>query len=137
MEVPSTRSGTSSTHAEGGVRCDASSGWQRVDRPPLAACRFGESPARASKPHSGRGRRATPERSGNWSRSKMSRVDNREHNLNPREVGQVLAGYVVSDTDMRDQLVELATKSRKKPTPRFATADGPPDEPGDGNGRLA
>jgi transcriptional regulator with XRE-family HTH domain len=51
---------------------------------------------------------------GKWSRSKLSRVENRDHNLKPREVEQLLAAYEVSDTETLDQLVQLATKSSER-----------------------
>ncbi|MGH3901857.1 MAG: helix-turn-helix domain-containing protein [Pseudonocardiaceae bacterium] len=46
--------------------------------------------------------------SGRWSRSKLSRVENREHHLKPREVEQLLDAYGVTDTATRTELVQLA-----------------------------
>ena len=51
---------------------------------------------------------------GNWSRSKLSRVENREHTIKPREVGQLLAAYEIDDPATLESLVELATKSRER-----------------------
>ncbi|MGB6163143.1 MAG: helix-turn-helix transcriptional regulator [Pseudonocardiaceae bacterium] len=48
---------------------------------------------------------------GRWSRSKLSRVENREHHLKPREVEQLLDAYGVTDTDTRDALIQLAAPS--------------------------
>jgi transcriptional regulator with XRE-family HTH domain len=49
-----------------------------------------------------------------WSRSKLSRVENREHHLKPREVEQLLDAYGVTDTDTRDALVQLAAPPRER-----------------------
>ena len=49
-----------------------------------------------------------------WSRSKLSRVENREHHLKPREVKQLLDAYGVTDTETRDALVQLAVPSRER-----------------------
>jgi transcriptional regulator with XRE-family HTH domain len=49
-----------------------------------------------------------------WSRSKLSRVENREHHLKPREVEQLLDAYGVTDTETRDALVQLAAPSRER-----------------------
>jgi len=49
-----------------------------------------------------------------WSRSKLSRVENREHHLKPREVEQLLDTYGVTDTETRDALVQLAAPSRER-----------------------
>ena len=51
---------------------------------------------------------------GNWSRSKLSRVENREHNLRPREVTQLLAAYGIDDPDTLQALTQLAADSRKR-----------------------
>jgi transcriptional regulator with XRE-family HTH domain len=51
---------------------------------------------------------------GNWSRSKLSRVENREHTIKPREVGQLLAAYEVDDPETLQSLMELAAKSRER-----------------------
>jgi transcriptional regulator with XRE-family HTH domain len=45
---------------------------------------------------------------GRWSRSKLSRVENREHHVKPREVEQLLDAYGVTETGTRDELVQLA-----------------------------
>ncbi|MGH3825040.1 MAG: helix-turn-helix domain-containing protein [Pseudonocardiaceae bacterium] len=51
---------------------------------------------------------------GRWSRSKLSRVENREHHLKPREVEQLLDAYGVTDTETRDALVQLAALPRER-----------------------
>lgn len=51
---------------------------------------------------------------GRWSRSKLSRIENREHRLKPREVEQMLDAYGITDTAMREGLVQLATDSREQ-----------------------
>ena len=51
---------------------------------------------------------------GRWSRSKLSRVENREHHLKPREVEQLLDAYGVTDTETRNALVQLAAPSRER-----------------------
>jgi transcriptional regulator with XRE-family HTH domain len=51
---------------------------------------------------------------GNWSRSKLSRVENREHNIKPREVEQLLAAYGVDDSDTLEALTQLSIDSRKR-----------------------
>ncbi len=51
---------------------------------------------------------------GRWSRSKLSRVENREHHLKPREVEQLLDAYGVTDTEARDALVRLAAPRRER-----------------------
>ena len=45
---------------------------------------------------------------GRWSRSKLSRVENREHHVKPREVEQLLDAYGVNDAGTRDEFVRLA-----------------------------
>lgn len=49
-----------------------------------------------------------------WSRSKLSRVENRDHHVKPREVEQLLDAYGVTDTDTRDALVQLAAAPRER-----------------------
>jgi transcriptional regulator with XRE-family HTH domain len=51
---------------------------------------------------------------GRWSRSKLSRVENREHHLKPREVEQLLDAYGVTDPETRDGLVRLAAPPRER-----------------------
>ena len=51
---------------------------------------------------------------GRWSRSKLSRVENREHHVKPREVEQLLDAYGVTDAEPRDALVQLAADSRER-----------------------
>ncbi len=51
---------------------------------------------------------------GTWSRSKLSRVENREHHVKPREVEQLLDAYGGADAATRDGLVTLATGSRER-----------------------
>ncbi len=51
---------------------------------------------------------------GRWSRSKLSRIENREHNVKPREVEQLLDAYAVTAPTVRDELVRLATGSREQ-----------------------
>ncbi|MGH3932553.1 MAG: Scr1 family TA system antitoxin-like transcriptional regulator, partial [Pseudonocardiaceae bacterium] len=51
---------------------------------------------------------------GHWSRPKLSRIENREHNLKPREVEQLLDVYGVTDPATREALVQLATVSRER-----------------------
>jgi len=51
---------------------------------------------------------------GRWSRSKLSRVENREHHVKPREVEQLLDAYGVTDAATRDALVQLAAPSRER-----------------------
>jgi Domain of unknown function (DUF5753)/Helix-turn-helix domain len=51
---------------------------------------------------------------GRWSRSKLSRVENREHHLKPREVEQLLDAYGVTDPETRDALVQLAARPRER-----------------------
>lgn len=50
---------------------------------------------------------------GTWSRSKLSRVENREHHVKPREVEQLLDAYGDADAATRDGLVTLAARSRE------------------------
>jgi transcriptional regulator with XRE-family HTH domain len=51
---------------------------------------------------------------GRWSRSKLSRVENREHHVKPREVEQLLDAYGVTDPETRDALVQLAAPPRER-----------------------
>ncbi len=51
---------------------------------------------------------------GHWSRSKLSRVENREHHVKPREVEQLLDTYGVTDAATRDELVALAAQPRER-----------------------
>jgi transcriptional regulator with XRE-family HTH domain len=46
---------------------------------------------------------------GRWSRSKLSRVEIREHNIKPREVEQIFAAYRISDKRKLESLRQLAT----------------------------
>ena len=46
---------------------------------------------------------------GKWSRPKLSRIENREQGVKPREVEQLLDVYGVTDQALRDWLVELAS----------------------------
>jgi transcriptional regulator with XRE-family HTH domain len=49
-----------------------------------------------------------------WSRSKLSRVENREHHVKPREVEQLLDAYGVTDAATRAALAQLATASHER-----------------------
>jgi transcriptional regulator with XRE-family HTH domain len=51
---------------------------------------------------------------GRWSRSKLSRVENREHHVKPREVEELLDVYGVTDGEIRDALVRLAAPARER-----------------------
>ncbi len=51
---------------------------------------------------------------GRWSRSKLSRVENREHAVKPREVEQILDAYGVTDVPLREHLLQLAVGSREQ-----------------------
>ncbi|MGH3620216.1 MAG: helix-turn-helix domain-containing protein, partial [Sciscionella sp.] len=51
---------------------------------------------------------------GRWSRSKLSRLENREHNIKPREVDQLLDAYRVTDPKVRHALVELASSAGER-----------------------
>lgn len=51
---------------------------------------------------------------GQWSRSKLSRVENREHHLKPREVEQMLDAYGGADAATREGLVALAARPRER-----------------------
>ncbi|MDQ2881910.1 MAG: helix-turn-helix domain-containing protein [Actinomycetota bacterium] len=52
--------------------------------------------------------------SGRWSRSKLSRVENREHQVKPREVEQLLDAYGVTDPVTRGALVQLSEVAREQ-----------------------
>ncbi|MEV7087442.1 helix-turn-helix transcriptional regulator [Streptomyces sp. NPDC093085] len=51
---------------------------------------------------------------GRWSRSKLSRIENREHNIKPREVEHLLDAYGVTDAQLRSSLTELAANSAER-----------------------
>jgi transcriptional regulator with XRE-family HTH domain len=51
---------------------------------------------------------------GRWSRSKLSRIENREHNIKPLEVEQMLDAYGITDTTVRERLMQLATNSNSR-----------------------
>lgn len=51
---------------------------------------------------------------GRWSSSKLSRVENRDHGIRPREVEQLLDLYGVSDPVEREQLLTLAARARER-----------------------
>jgi transcriptional regulator with XRE-family HTH domain len=51
---------------------------------------------------------------GRWSRSKLSRIENREHAVKPREVAQLLDAYSVTDSKLREDLAQLAADSRER-----------------------
>lgn len=51
---------------------------------------------------------------GRWSTSKLSRVENRDHGIRPREVEQLLDLYGVSDPVEREQLLTLAARARER-----------------------
>lgn len=51
---------------------------------------------------------------GRWSRSKLSRVENREHHVKPREVEQLLDAYGVTDPGTRNELMQLTIGSREQ-----------------------
>ncbi|ACU40117.1 helix-turn-helix domain-containing protein [Actinosynnema mirum] len=51
---------------------------------------------------------------GKWSRPKLSRIENREQGVKPREVEQLLDVYGVTDQALRDWLVELAGAARER-----------------------
>lgn len=48
-----------------------------------------------------------------WSRPKLSRIENREQGVKPREVEQLLDVYQVSDPEMRQWLTNLAATRRE------------------------
>lgn len=51
---------------------------------------------------------------GKWSRPKLSRIENREQGVKPREVEQLLDVYKVTDQALRDWLVELAGTAHER-----------------------
>jgi len=51
---------------------------------------------------------------GKWSRPKLSRIENREQGVKPREVEQLLDVYSVTDQALRDWLVELASTAHER-----------------------
>lgn len=51
---------------------------------------------------------------GRWSESKLSRVENHEHGVRPREVEQLLDVYGVTDVTVRELIVELAAGARDR-----------------------
>jgi transcriptional regulator with XRE-family HTH domain len=53
-------------------------------------------------------------RGGNWSRSKLSRIENREHNLKHAELDRLLDVYNVTDSEIRTELHELAEKANER-----------------------
>lgn len=54
------------------------------------------------------------ESGGKWSRPKLSRIENREQGVKPREVEQLLDVYEVTDQSLRDWLIELASAPRER-----------------------
>ncbi len=51
---------------------------------------------------------------GKWSRPKLSRIENREQGVKPREVEQLLDVYGVTEQPLRDRLVELASTAHER-----------------------
>jgi len=51
---------------------------------------------------------------GRWSESKLSRVENHEHGIRTREVEQLLDLYGVTDETVREPVLALAVRARKK-----------------------
>lgn len=51
---------------------------------------------------------------GRWSESKLSRVENREHGIRPREVEQLLDVYGVRDAEARESILALASRARER-----------------------
>ena len=49
-----------------------------------------------------------------WSRPKLSRIENREQGVRPREVEQLLDVYGVRDAELRRSLIDLAGTSRAR-----------------------
>lgn len=52
--------------------------------------------------------------SGKWSKSKVSRIENRDQGVRPREVEQMLDAYSVGDDDLRGRLVDLAESANER-----------------------
>jgi transcriptional regulator with XRE-family HTH domain len=65
--------------------------------------------------------------SGKWSKSKVSRVENREHNVKVAEAVQLLDAYEVVDVAVRDTLIKLASESSKRMWWSSFAADLPED----------
>jgi Domain of unknown function (DUF5753)/Helix-turn-helix domain len=51
---------------------------------------------------------------GRWSHAKLSRIENRQHRLKPREVKQLLDAYGVTDNAAREALVQLASDAKER-----------------------
>src|SRR5262245_34560744 len=51
---------------------------------------------------------------GKWSRPKLSKIENREQGVKPREVEQLLDVYSATDTALRAWLVDLASTPRER-----------------------
>lgn len=51
---------------------------------------------------------------GKWSRPKLSRIENREQGVKPREIEQLLDVYGVTDQTLRQWLTDLAGTSRER-----------------------
>jgi transcriptional regulator with XRE-family HTH domain len=51
---------------------------------------------------------------GNWSKSKVSRIEKREHHLKVVEAMQLLDVYQIRDAASRDRLINLAAEARQK-----------------------
>jgi len=51
---------------------------------------------------------------GKWSRPKLSRIENREQGVKPREVEQLLDVYGVKDQALRDWLIQLASTAHER-----------------------
>lgn len=51
---------------------------------------------------------------GKWSRPKLSRIENREQGVKPREVEQLLDIYGVTDQALRERLIELASTAHER-----------------------
>jgi transcriptional regulator with XRE-family HTH domain len=49
---------------------------------------------------------------GRWSKSKLSRIENREHTVKPREAEQLLDAYRVADPATRDSLLRMAAEAQ-------------------------
>jgi transcriptional regulator with XRE-family HTH domain len=49
---------------------------------------------------------------GRWSKSKLSRIENREHTVKPREAEQLLDAYRVTDPATRESLTAMATEAQ-------------------------
>jgi transcriptional regulator with XRE-family HTH domain len=51
---------------------------------------------------------------GKWSKSKISRIENREHNLKPGELERMLDLYGITDQEIRLHLHEMAAKAHER-----------------------